>query len=100
MEIQVFDKVPCLFLVEAFDDGQALLRAAEEHRLEGIVSSADRHPIDRARSAIGRRSRRKPGSRRTGSGGGYSNRDQGPGKCVIDRGRRPFTLGCTAQDRY
>jgi bifunctional non-homologous end joining protein LigD len=31
-------KVPCLHLVEAFDDGQALLEAAERHRLEGVVS--------------------------------------------------------------
>jgi bifunctional non-homologous end joining protein LigD len=28
-------KVPCLHLVEAFDDGQALLKAAETHELEG-----------------------------------------------------------------
>src|SRR5262249_44505925 len=31
-------KVPCLHLVEAFDDGQALLEVAERHRLEGVVS--------------------------------------------------------------
>src|SRR5262249_38958142 len=28
-------KVPCLRLVEAFDDGQALLEVAERHQLEG-----------------------------------------------------------------
>src|SRR5262249_44951989 len=31
-------KVPWLHLVEAFDDGQALLEVAERHRLEGVVS--------------------------------------------------------------
>ena len=31
-------KVPCLHLVDAFDDGQKLLAAAEQHRLEGVVS--------------------------------------------------------------
>ena len=31
-------KVPCLHLIEAFDDGQALLEVAERHRLEGVVS--------------------------------------------------------------
>jgi bifunctional non-homologous end joining protein LigD len=31
-------KVPCLYLVEAFDDGQTLLEAAERHKLEGVVS--------------------------------------------------------------
>jgi ATP-dependent DNA ligase len=31
-------KVPCLHLVEAFDDGQKLLEAAERHGLEGVVS--------------------------------------------------------------
>jgi bifunctional non-homologous end joining protein LigD len=31
-------EVPCLHLVEAFDDGAALLRAAERHGLNGIVS--------------------------------------------------------------
>jgi len=31
-------KVPCLHLVDAFDDGQKLLQAAEQHRLEGVVS--------------------------------------------------------------
>jgi ATP-dependent DNA ligase len=31
-------KVPCLHVVEAFDDGLALLRVAEERGLEGIVS--------------------------------------------------------------
>jgi bifunctional non-homologous end joining protein LigD len=30
--------IPCLHLVEAFDDGAVLLRAAEQHGLEGIVS--------------------------------------------------------------
>ena len=44
-------------------------------------ASAEPYPIDRARPAIGRRSRRKPGLRGTGSDGGYSNRDQGPSKC-------------------
>jgi bifunctional non-homologous end joining protein LigD len=31
-------KVPCLHLVDAFDDGQKLLEAAEKHGLEGVVS--------------------------------------------------------------
>jgi ATP-dependent DNA ligase len=31
-------KVPCLHLVEAFTDGQALLEVAERHRLEGVAS--------------------------------------------------------------
>jgi bifunctional non-homologous end joining protein LigD len=31
-------EVPCLHLVDAFDDGQKLLEAAERHRLEGVVS--------------------------------------------------------------
>ena len=31
-------KVPCLHLVDAFDDGQKLLEAAERHGLEGVVS--------------------------------------------------------------
>src|SRR5262249_41214933 len=31
-------KVPCLHLVDAFDDGQKLLEAAEQHRLKGVVS--------------------------------------------------------------
>ena len=31
-------EIPCLHLVETFDDGAALLRAAERHGLEGIVS--------------------------------------------------------------
>jgi bifunctional non-homologous end joining protein LigD len=31
-------KAPCLHLVDAFDDGQKLLEAAEKHRLEGVVS--------------------------------------------------------------
>src|SRR5262249_47034924 len=48
-------------------------------------ASAEQHPIDRAHE-IFRRSKRKPGSRRTGSGGGCSNRDQGPRKCVNDCG--------------
>ena len=30
--------VPCLHLVDAFDDGQKLLEAAEKHKLEGVVS--------------------------------------------------------------
>jgi ATP-dependent DNA ligase len=30
--------VACVHLVEAFDDGQALLEVAERHRLEGVVS--------------------------------------------------------------
>jgi bifunctional non-homologous end joining protein LigD len=31
-------EISCLHLVETFDDGEALLRAAERHALEGIVS--------------------------------------------------------------
>ena len=31
-------QVPCLHLVDAFDDGQKLLEAAEKHKFEGIVS--------------------------------------------------------------
>jgi len=31
-------KVSCLHLVEAFEDGQELLEAAERHGLEGVVS--------------------------------------------------------------
>src|SRR5262249_28308369 len=31
-------EIPCLHLVETFEDGAALLRAAEQHGLEGIVS--------------------------------------------------------------
>jgi bifunctional non-homologous end joining protein LigD len=30
--------VPCLHLVDAYDDSQKLLEAAEQHRLEGVVS--------------------------------------------------------------
>jgi len=32
-------KVPCLHLVDAFDDGQKLLEATEQHGLEGVVSN-------------------------------------------------------------
>ena len=37
-------KVPCLHLVDAFDDGQKLLEAAEQHRLEGVVSKRRNAP--------------------------------------------------------
>jgi bifunctional non-homologous end joining protein LigD len=37
-------KVPCLHLVEAFDDGQKLLEAAEQHGLEGVVSKRQSAP--------------------------------------------------------
>jgi ATP-dependent DNA ligase len=30
--------IACLYLVEAFDGGQALLEATERHGLEGVVS--------------------------------------------------------------
>jgi bifunctional non-homologous end joining protein LigD len=36
--------IPCLHLVEAFDDGLALLQAAENHRLEGLVSKRRSSP--------------------------------------------------------
>jgi ATP-dependent DNA ligase len=36
--------VPCLHLVEAFYDGQALLEAAETHELEGVVSKRRTEP--------------------------------------------------------
>ena len=75
---------PGVLMSQAFADGKALLRAAKSIALRAWSASAERHPIDRVRAAIGRRSRRKPGLRRTGSGGGYSNRDQGPGKCAND----------------
>jgi bifunctional non-homologous end joining protein LigD len=38
-------KVPCLHLVEAFDDGQELLDAAERHGLEGMVSKRRSAPF-------------------------------------------------------
>jgi bifunctional non-homologous end joining protein LigD len=31
-------EIPCLHLVQTFDDGAKLLEAAEQHGLEGIVS--------------------------------------------------------------
>ena len=31
-------EIPCLHLVQAFDDGRALLAEAEKHGLDGIVS--------------------------------------------------------------
>jgi len=34
--------IPCLHLVETFEDGAALLRAAERHGLEGVVFEAPR----------------------------------------------------------
>jgi hypothetical protein len=39
--------------VDAFDDGQKLLEAAEQHGLEGVVTSVDRRLIDRVNVAIG-----------------------------------------------
>jgi bifunctional non-homologous end joining protein LigD len=36
--------IPCLHLVEAFDDGLALLQAVENHRLEGLVSKRRSSP--------------------------------------------------------
>jgi len=37
-ELLLRSDVPCLHLVQPFDDGVKLLEAAEEHGLEGIVS--------------------------------------------------------------
>jgi bifunctional non-homologous end joining protein LigD len=31
-------EIPCLHVLQTFGDGEALLRAAEQHGLEGIVS--------------------------------------------------------------
>jgi bifunctional non-homologous end joining protein LigD len=37
-------EIPCLHLVEAFDDGAKLLAAAEQHKVEGIVSKRRTSP--------------------------------------------------------
>jgi ATP-dependent DNA ligase len=59
-------KVPCLYLVEAFDDGQALLEAAERHGLEGVVS---KWRSAHYRSGVDRRSTQGLGGKATGGGG-------------------------------
>jgi ATP dependent DNA ligase domain len=43
--------VPCLRLVEAFDDGTKLLEAAERHHLEGVVSKRKAAPAMAGSSA-------------------------------------------------
>jgi ATP dependent DNA ligase domain len=65
---------PAVSASETFADGTALLRAAEEHHLEGVVSKRRDAPIDRATVGTGGRSRRRPGARRTRNGGGCSTR--------------------------
>jgi bifunctional non-homologous end joining protein LigD len=67
-------EVPCLHLVEAFDDGAKLLATAERMRLEGIVSKRRATPIAPASAGTGARSRPSLGARRTGSGGGCLKR--------------------------
>src|SRR5262249_44976190 len=66
-------KVPCLRLVEAFDDGPALLEGAERRQLEGWGASAAMRPTDPASVGTGAKSRPRPGARLTGSGGGCSS---------------------------
>jgi bifunctional non-homologous end joining protein LigD len=46
---------PAVSLSETFRDGVALLRAAEEHRLEGVVSKRRDAPIDRVTAGTGGR---------------------------------------------
>jgi hypothetical protein len=62
---------PVLLHSEAFDDGQALLRVAEKHGLEGVVSKRLDAPYrsGACRAAAGARSKRPLGVRRTGSVG-------------------------------
>jgi ATP-dependent DNA ligase len=42
--------LPCLHLVEAFDDGQALLDVAERRGLEGVVSKRRTAPYQSGES--------------------------------------------------
>jgi hypothetical protein len=60
---------PAVSLSETFADGIALLRAADEHRLEGVVSKRRDAPFDRVTVVTGARSRRWPGARPIASGG-------------------------------
>jgi ATP dependent DNA ligase domain len=62
-------EIPCLHLVEGFNDGVKLLETAERMQLEGILSKRRSSPTARVSAATGARSRRPPGVRRTGSGG-------------------------------
>jgi ATP-dependent DNA ligase len=58
---------------ETFVDGLAMLSAAEEHDLEGVVSKRRDAPYRSVSAGSGARLRRLPGVRRTGSGGGCSS---------------------------
>ena len=72
-ELVARSSVPCLYLVWGFDDGAKLLEAAERHGLEGIVSKRQGWSTARDQAAIGSRSKRRLGERRTGSGGDCSS---------------------------
>jgi hypothetical protein len=67
-------------LVERDEDGLALLRAAEQRSLQGVVSKPRESPTARANAAIGARSRRPRGERRTErDGASSSGLRRGPG---------------------
>ena len=69
-------EIPCLHLVEAFDDGAKLLDAAERMQLEGIVSKRRAAPY---RSGECRWRGQSAGARRTGNGGGCLSEARGVG---------------------
>jgi hypothetical protein len=74
--------------VPAGDDWQhlALLRVAEKHGLEGVVSKhPGMRPTVRAAAAGGARSRPAPGGRRTGIGGDCPKRQAGSRRQLLDR---------------
>jgi ATP-dependent DNA ligase len=68
--------VPCLYLVEAFDDGQKLLEAAERHRLEDVVSKRRMAPYRSGECRDWRKIKALAFGKRTGSDGGCSNPKQ------------------------
>jgi bifunctional non-homologous end joining protein LigD len=67
-------RCPVLLHSEAFDDGEALLRVAEKHGLEGVVSKRRDAPLGPVLVVGGARSRRWPGVRLIASGGACSRR--------------------------
>ena len=76
---------PAVQASEAFSDGVALLRAAEKHGLEGVVSKRRGVAYRSGEVAIGGRSRRRRGVRPTVSGGGCSSgRRCRPGGSVLE----------------
>jgi len=60
---------PAVLCSEPFDDGQALLRVAEKHGLEGVVSKLRDAPYKSGPAAVGARSRPRPGGRPIGTDG-------------------------------